>query len=561
MRARFALRKHVLMSRDFPMRWHLHRRGAETVLAGVALLGLGFAVLAPHVLHGGFYSDDWANAAGYRFDGWWRTSVDEWRHAIPGRPILALLHPLPYALFGLDPTYHLALAIMLAALTSLSFFVFLRTLGFELPHALVMALLSIAFPWSGAARLWPTGAMNNLAVIAYFLGSVAALRALALWDADRRRSVVLHVGAAALYLASILTYEVAPAAILLSGLLYRTQVRWRALRVGWLVDVVLVLVPLVISQEVTSRVRHVGSLHDRAVDLPEFVGQSLTLFASIFVPPSVTSSWTDSWQITSPSAGKLVVLGVALVIVLVAVARCRSVEEHELRTWLYRLAGGVCGVAAAYLMFLGSGLVPLFYPGVDDRTNTLAAFGFVVAAYSLVAVLGTLIGGRRRGVQAAVVAAGVVVVGVGFVQRVRTDAGHYDAATVEQGRFLERLRRAVPEPPRNSTIFTFGYRPEVAPGVPIFKYTWDLRGAVVLTWNDPSLRAVPVFGRNVSCGRRRIGTPEFGGGSATAYGQAMFVNVPAGRARRIESRRACVQARDVFKPGSSAAPLVELKPS
>jgi hypothetical protein len=196
-------------------------RGAEIALAGAALVVLGSAIFADHVRHGGFYVDDWSIAAAYNFDGWERTSVGEWRHIIPGRPILALLHPLPYALFGLDPSRQLATAAVLAILTSLSFFVFLRAFGFELRHALAMALLSLVFPWADATRLWPTGAMNNVAVIAYFAGSVAAVRALMLWDASRRRAVALHAGAAVLYVVSTLTYQVAGAAMLLSGLLYR----------------------------------------------------------------------------------------------------------------------------------------------------------------------------------------------------------------------------------------------------------------------------------------------------------------------------------------------------
>jgi hypothetical protein len=531
------------------MRRPLHT-GAETALAGAALLALGFAVLATHVRHGGFYSDDWSIAADHHFDGWWRTSMHEWRDVIPGRPVLALLHPLPHALFGLEPAYHLAWAVVLAALTSLAFFALLRALRFGLPHAAAMAALSLVFPWADATRAWPTGALNNVAVIAYFLGTIVTLRALALPAVERRSVVVLHVGGAALYLVSVLTYEVAPAAILLSGLLYRTRVSWRALRARWLVDSALVLVTIGISAYATSRVRHVGSLGDRVSDLPHFVGQGLTLFASVFAPQSVSSSWAASWRITSPSAGKLVVLAAALAIVLAAIVRYRRHGNGELRTWLYRAAGGAVGVTAAYAMFLGSGLTPLFYPGVDDRTNTLAQYGFVVAAYSVLALAAFLIGGGRRRVTEAVVAAGVLVIGFGFVQRVRDDLDHYDAATVEQRRFLERVQTALPRPPHGSTIFTFGYRPETAPGVPIFKYPWDLTSAIALRWNDSSLSGVPVYGRTVSCRRNHVSAPEFAEDSVTRYGpRIFFVDVPAADARRITSLRACKSARAELEPG------------
>jgi len=515
------------------------------------LVVLGFAVLAEHVRHGGFYVDDWSIAAAYHFDGWERTSVDEWRHVIPGRPILALLHPLPYALFGLNPSYQLSTAAVLAMLASLSFFAFLRACGFELRHALAMALLSLVFPWNDATRLWPTGAMNNVAVIAYFVGSVAALRALALWDADRRRAVALHAGAAVLYVASTLTYQVAGAAMLLSGLLYRARVPWRALRARWLGDVALTVVVLAVSLYFTSRVRDTASLSDRAADLPHFIGQSLTIFASVLVPPRVSSPWAASWEITSPSAGKLVVLAAAFAVVFVAAVRCKRRAEPELRTWLYRAAGGACGVAAAYVMFLGSGLVPLFYPGVDDRTNTLAAFGFVVASYSLVVLAALLIGSGRRAVTAVVVTTATFVIGVGFIQRVREDVRRYDAATVEQRHFLKRLKIALPRPPHGLTIFTFGSRAEVAPGVPIFQYTWDLEAAISLRWNDRSLKGVPIYGQGVSCSGSGVRPLAFGGEPVAAYGRAVFVDVPTQRTQLIGSRRACAWARTSFEPGPS----------
>jgi hypothetical protein len=517
---------------------------------GAALLGFGFLVLAPHVQHGSFYSDDWANAAAYHFEGWWRTGVYEWRHTVPGRPLLAFLHPVPYVLLGLNPGHHLAGAVVLAALTSLSFFAFLRVLGIEFPHAFAMATLALVFPWAGAARLWPTGAFNNLAVMAYFLGSIAALRGLSLWDNRRRSAVALHVVASLLYLASVLTYEVAASAIVLSGLLYRTHVSWRALRARWLTDAALVLVPLMISVRLTSRVRHVGSLNDRVEDIPHFVGQGLSLFALIFVPRDLSRSWASSWDPTSAAAGKLALLGAVAAVIAAAAVRSRRREQHELRRWLYRFGGGAFAVIAAYFMFLGSGLLPLFWPGIDDRINTFAAFGFVVAAYSVLALAALLIGGDRRPAVAAVVlAAGTVLVGFGFTQRVRDDVNSYDAAAAGQRYLLEKLRVALPRPPPGTTIFTFGYPAQSARGVPIFETSWELRGAVNLQWSDRSLRAAPIYREGVSCDRNGINAPALGGKPAVAYGRAVFIDVPTARSRNIESRGDCLVAREVFRPG------------
>ena len=516
---------------------------------GAVLLGFGFLVLTPHVRHGSFYADDWSIAAAYHFEGWRQISVHELRHIIPGRPLLAFLHPLPYALLGLNPAHHLAAAVVLAALTSLSFFAFLRVLRIALPHAFAMAALSLVFPWAGAARLWPTGALNNLGVIAYFLGSIAALRALSLWDTRRRSALALHAVAALLYLASVLTYEVAAVAILFSGLLYRTRVSWRALRARWLIDSVLVLVPLVISLRLTSRVRHVGSLNDRVMDVPHFVGQGLSLFASSFVPPKLSRSWGASWDPASPAAAKLALLAAVAAVVGAAVVRSRRSEEHELRCWLFRFAGGAFAVGAAYVMFMGSGLLPLFWPGIDDRINTFAAFGFVVAAYSVLALAALLIGGGRRGVAAVVLAVGTAIVGFGFIQRLRDDVDRYDAAGAQQRYFLETLKVALPHPRPGTTIFTFGYPGQSAPGVPIFDTRWELRGAVDLLWSDRSLLAVPIYRKGVLCGRNGITAPAPDAEPAVAYGNAVFIDVPTGRSRHIGSRGECVDARKVFRPG------------
>jgi hypothetical protein len=516
----------------------------------VALVGLGFLVFGSHVRHGGFYSDDWANAAAYHFDGWWKTSVYEWRHEIPGRPLLALLHPLPYAVLGLKTSHNLAAAIVLAALTSLSFFELLRVLGIELPHALAIALLAFVFPWADAARLWPTGAMNNVAVMAYFLGTIAAARGLALWQTRRRKALALHALASLLYLVSVVTYEVAAAAILLSGLLYRAVVPWRELRKRWLVDAVLVVVPLAVSIPLTSRVRYVASPGARVADIPQFVKEGLSLFASIFVPPNLSRSWGASWELTSPAAGKLIVLSGVVTVVVVALVRFRQGRGDALRPWLYRFAAGVLGVAAAQVMFMGSGLAPLTFPGIDDRTNTFAAFGFVLAAYSVLALAALLIGGGRGTTAAIVLTAVVVLIGLGLIQRVEDDVHSYDDAAAAQRQFLGRLHSALPRPPPGTTIFSFGYPAQTAPGVPIFVNPSDVRGAVDLLWNERSLRAVPIHLRQVSCDVAGVAVPRLRLGG-TEYGRSIFVDVRSGESRQIGSRRQCARALEVFKPGRS----------
>jgi hypothetical protein len=107
---------------------------ASVAAIAACLLALGFAVNASHVAHGGFYSDDWSRAAAFRFGGYVTQTADLWRDVVPGRPVHALLTPLPHALFGLEPRWHLAAAIVLAVSASVALFGFLRALGVAVQH-------------------------------------------------------------------------------------------------------------------------------------------------------------------------------------------------------------------------------------------------------------------------------------------------------------------------------------------------------------------------------------------------------------------------------------------
>ena len=308
------------------------------LLAGVALL-----VYGQHVRHGGFYWDDWSHASDYRDEGW-QFAVNLWHDVLPGRPALAALLPVPYAVFGNDVGAHLAMAVGLGTATSFCFYIFLRALSIEPSGAFAISLLSLLFPWSEAARVWPTASINNLAVCAYLLGTVVALNGLRL---EGRRAVLRHGMAALLYLLSLLIYEVAGCAIALSIVLYRTRTSLRRAATRWLFDVLLVVVVLSVSAVYTSRVRHVGSLAERITDVPQFSKQGVSIFASSFLPSAFDSM-----------VPKGTVLVACALITGYASFLARDPSRETLRRWLGVLAVATLGLASAYVMFLGSGLYP-----------------------------------------------------------------------------------------------------------------------------------------------------------------------------------------------------------
>src|SRR5712691_8519296 len=91
----------------------------ELLVIGVVLVCAGVLAYGSYVLHGGFYSDDWSDAANYQLADsprYWST-IGYLSDIIAGRPVLIVLLPVPDALFGPHPSLHLALALGLGIAT------------------------------------------------------------------------------------------------------------------------------------------------------------------------------------------------------------------------------------------------------------------------------------------------------------------------------------------------------------------------------------------------------------------------------------------------------------
>jgi hypothetical protein len=507
----------------------------ELFLSLALIAGAAVLVYGPHVENGGFYLDDWSHASDYHDEGW-QFAVNLWHHVLPGRPALAALLPVPYALFGSDAEAHLAMAVGLGAVTSLCFYVFLRALTIEPIHAALISLLSLLFPWSEAARLWPTASINNLAVCAYLLGTVVALRGLRL---EGGRAVLTHGAASALYLLSLLVYEVAGCAIALSIVLYRTRASLRRAATRSVVDVLLVVSVLSVSAVYTSRVRHVGSLADRIADVPAFSRQGLSILASSFLPSALDSAVSKGAVLVALA----VVIGYASVL-------ARDPKREVLRRWLRVFAVAALGIASAYVMFLGSGIYPS-YSGLDTRLHIFAGLAFATLCYAVLVVAVELVPLRRAGALAIVTGTGFALA-LGFGDRLRDDIGRWDRATLAQDDLITALKSTLQKPANGSTIFSFGYPGEISPGIPIFTHYWDMNGAVRLAFRNPSLYGLPIYRPgNVVCARAFVYPTEFGIAHASRYRRAVFVDAIRYRAVRIDSQQSCETEMTRFSPGPS----------
>lgn len=517
--------------------------GRELLVAALLLLALGFAVFWPHIVHGGFYWDDWQQGGRTEYppDGaHWLGPVDLGLARF--RPFLALLIPLPHALFGLNFEWHLSLAVVLSGLTAACAWLFLRTVGLSFAAATPIAALMLLFPWSDSMVLWMTASLNWVGVALYLLGVVAALAGLR--SSVERRARRLAVVSVVLYVVSVLTYEVAAVAALLSVGLYAREVPLRRALRRWALDLAAVgtamaVVALNTQREMESlrgQVEHAGAIAD----------QALTLLAGAV------------WPFGSPArAVVLVPAGVLVVAGLVAWWRLpRGSAGRAGAAWWTGvvLAAGV-GVGAAYILLVpaDSHYLPLA-PGIENRINLLAAPAYATLVYALAALAATLalLALRRSSPAVVAVIAGSfsVAVGVAYLDRVNEDRRAWDLSTARQQRVLRALRVAVPDPPSGAAIYTYGVRRYVAPGVPVFAVSWDLKGAAKLSYEDGSLSAYPLPpNAKLVCRERTLypATKSFDEDEASPYGRAYVVDVPRLRAVRIVDRRGCLRQADVLR--------------
>jgi hypothetical protein len=504
-------------------------------LLGVLLLlcVVAAAVFVPYVLRGGFYSDDWSNAALYGpltlAEG-----IADTADNLGARPLLAVLLPVPHELFGVAPAEHLGFGLALGVLTCLAFFAVLRELRIPTLPAAAMAALALVFPWSDSVRLWATASLNTVTVLLALIGMYAGLRSASMTG---RRGVVVHGVAVVFFVLSVLMYEAAAGVMLLVGALYlgRTS-RSRALWL-WGVDVVAIGIALVYTAATIDK--NVGGVADRFTDMPRFVEQAISVFSLSLVPPDTTDR-----------AVRALAVGAAAVVVAFALQRYVTTKDVALGYWLRIAGGAVVAIAASYAVLLGTYLEPVD-PGEGNRANLVAGYGYAVLVVALAMVAAHAFG--RRGKTVAIVAGcAVALLGANYVAGTVLDERRWERADRLQQPVLRAVERATPELPEGATVLTFGHPALAAPGVPVFFVNWDLDGAVQLRLHDPTIHAYPVHDHvRVTCEREalRLAYVDLDEHVRIAYGPVLFLDVPTGKTMRIPSRSVCNQALTTFRPG------------
>jgi hypothetical protein len=493
----------------------------DVVLCLAWLIALTTAAFAPHVLHGGLYSDDWSIASDVHFaKPEYFGAVREIYHIVGGRPVLAAALPVSHVLFGDAAGPQIAFGLLLGIATCLSFFVLLRMLGLERLPATLIASLALVFPWSDSVRLWITGSAITIAISIYFVGVICALSGLSRCG---RKSAALHGGAVLCYVVSVLTYQATGLAAALTGAIYLAHApRERALR-RWAIDFLAVVAALGWSANATRDVRHVATPTEMFSDIPAFVRQATVLF----VDALLAFPGADAHRALEAAA-----LVVVIVVVATAAVRMRRARDASGR-WLFVAAASAVVLMVAYVMLLGSFLHPLDH-GLDNRANVFAAFAYAPLVYACVMVVANVVAPRAANVVGLTC---ICLILVGYVLRVRSDEADWADAAALQRRVLAAIERELPTLPKNASVMAVSFPGETAPEVPVFEATWDLAGALQLRAEDRTIQAFPLFDDGtITCGARTLiaTAPGSFGRQEIAY-TSLFVVSPYDHARIPDS--------------------------
>lgn len=505
----------------------------EFLVASLGLVVLGALVYAPHVLHGGFYLDDWSNGAVTLRPlggGGFGQALSYFSKTTLYRPILVVYVPLTYEVFGTHMAYQLAWAATLAILVACVLYGVLRTLDVPTRHAWPIAALTLVYPWFDSTRFWETADQATLSILFAELGLWVALAGLS------RRSLRIHAFAALLYLLSILTYEITLPVIAGLGTLYWVRAGWREARTRWAVDLIAVLVG---GLWVGTQTNHESyGLSANFSHFKEIVTSGGTMLGRSIFP-------------VGPQRTTLALVAIAVVLVAASARllarRRRNVVagDWNLRSWVGLMIGGLvlAGLGWAMLIPANPYYTPTVY-GVTNRVNALAGFGLVIAVYATFGTVGMLIGEARpkfRPLGGLVVVLLGLGLGVAYVKVLERHSRIWNEAYRAEAAGIGELKMQFPTLPRDTTVFVSGYPAYETLGVPIFSSSWDVNGMIKLQYKDGSLAAYPVIaGLSLACRADGVGLEGAGAPSVTApYGTARLLDVSTGLHTAPRNEREC----------------------
>jgi hypothetical protein len=520
-------------------------RAAAFCAIGVAV-GAWLVIVVRQVADAGFYSDDWALQWEWHNYGF-SEAVSRQFDILGSKPLLGILLISSYEVLGTDPAFHHLVAALLGIGCAGGFYFVLRGLRFAPRDAIPISLLALLFPWASAVRLWPTGALNNFAILLLFAGFLIALRGLRV---EGPRGVLIHLAATACYVASILTYEVTTVVALFAWIAYVWLGGWRAALPRMALDIPAVAAAAIYTAENTTK--HVRDLSEQLGHIPDIAREGANLIAGSLLPVSVPAE-------ISPAV-TWVALGAALAVLIVAALRARAAGDHGRGCpgirWPVVAAAAVGVLALCWAVYIPQAFYTPTFRGIEDRVNIVALYPAAVLVWAVMRSAGSLL--RRNGYLVAV--AGSIAVAIGYgIQDFRQQDQWLRSTELQPG-VLAAVERA--DPPDGAVVLVFNYPGETAPGVPVLNVNYDLYPAAQLVTSS-LIETFPVFeGSTLRCSAKgvaidmlatplfdRIPLTEAGTAKLQPYSNVVFVDVGKRKHELIRSREQCARALPTYRPG------------
>jgi len=511
-----------------------------------AAVGGWLLIVGRQIAHAGFYSDDWALQWEWHHYGF-SDAVSRQFDILGSKPLLAILLIGSYQVLGADPArFHLVAALLTAGCTT-GFYLVLRGLRLPPRDAIPIALLALFFPWASSVRLWPTGALNNFAVLLLFAGFLIALRGLRV---EGQRGILIHVAATTCYVASILTYEVTAGVALFAWTAYVWLRGWRAALPRMALDIPAVAAVAIFTARTT--IKPIYGLADQLGHVPDIARDGADLIAATLLPVTVPAE--------IPAALTATVLAAAIAVLVLAAVRFPRRQggagTPDGIRWLVVAACALATLALCWAVFVPQVFYTPTFRGIEDRVNTLALYPAAVFVWAVLRAAGSLL--PRNGYTLAASAAACVAIGFG-IQDIRQQ-NHWLRSTELQPQVLAAVEHA--HAPRGALVLVFDFPAETERGVPVFNTNYDLKPAARLVTSS-EIDTYPVFaGSTLRCSPKgiavdylatplyqRISVTEEGTAKLQPYGNVVFVDVGSGRDELIRSRAQCERALATYTPG------------
>lgn len=498
------------------------------------MIAVAAAVFGPYATHAGSHLDDWILAEHHLFP---RLQLPPDALSVRG-PLLRPLINLPFAL-GMTDGVRMTWGLLLGCISATSAFVLIRTLNFERLMALVVALLVLLFPLADSVRLISTWSADTVAVTLYLVGASVAISGLPL---QGLRAARRHALALALYMVSILTYDVTASAVAGSGLLYWLCASWGRAWRRWLADGLALALSVLLLAWTTPYAFPLQSVGGTLRHAVEVVVQGLGVIVVTMFPPG-SDVLTARRVAVSLALTSLTLLCLAIWARRATRAR-GALFGLELRRWSRIAAACVAAVGVAYLVLVPA--INYYHPlarGEANRVNMLAVVAATTFVYAIVRVA-ALLSVKRMARVPIVAAAGCILLGAAYVPTLIADEHRWDRATALETAILRAAGAATARHrTAHNVLYIVGARAQVAPGVLLFPDDEYLNAALRIGLHTAAVRGYGLKSWNdLVCGAQGVhGGPP--GGHPAPYGRVLVVTAQPSGSWVISDRGQCASLR------------------